>query len=80
MVDSGLTHTCTAGETFDSIALTEYQDEKYAADLLCMNPEYCRITTFVGGEILLLPEITVPENEIDGEYDPGIPITPPWKE
>ena len=80
MEDSGYVHICKAGETFDSVSLVEYLDPKYAADLLCMNPEYCRIATFTGGEKLLLPVVVVPENDLAGEPDYSAPETAPWKE
>ena len=79
MEDSGYRYFCAAGETFDSVALVKYQDEKFAADLLCMNPEYCHITTFVGGEELILPVVEVNENELDGD-SVDVMATAPWKE
>ena len=82
MTLSGLTHICSAGETFDSVALVEYEDEKYAADLLNANPSLCRITVFSGGEILLLPVVEAPEDEdnADADEDEYMPATAPWKE
>ena len=46
---SGYIYICSAGETFDSIALALWDDENYAADLLCANPEYCTQQVFSGG-------------------------------
>ena len=74
---SGYGYKCSGGETWDSIALEIYGDEKYAADLLCANPEYDRISVFTGGELLLLPVVEVPE---DDDEETAIPATPPWKE
>lgn len=85
MTLSGLTHTCQAGETFDSIALDEYEDEKYACELLNANPAYSHIPIFSGGEVLQLPVVEVVEDE-DEDIDPDadeesiMPVTPPWKE
>jgi hypothetical protein len=69
-----LKYQCTAGETFDSVALKLYGDEKYAADLLGANPQHCRKVCFTGGEELTVPVVEVPENESE------IPTTAPWKE
>lgn len=72
---SGFVYTCSAGETFDSAAREIYGDEKYAAELLCANPEYATQSVFAGGEELLLPVIVVlPEEQAE------LPTTPPWKE
>ena len=82
MTLSGETHVCSAGETFDSIALVEYEDEKYAADLLNANPAYCRTLIFTGGELLLLPVVEAPEDEEDEDLDEDdyVPAVAPWKE
>ncbi len=69
-----ITYRCSAGETFDSIALRVYGDEKYASELLNANTTLCRIMKFTGGEILTLPVVEVLEDE-DME-----PVTAPWKE
>lgn len=75
---SGYAYRCVSGETWDSVAFDIYGDEKYAAELLCMNPEHDRKSVFTGGEELYLPEIDVPEDmpEDGGE----LPATAPWKE
>lgn len=74
MTLSGMTYSCSAGETFDSVALEIYGDEKYAAELLCANPSLCRIPIFVGGETLQLPVVEVPDG--DEAYMPDVA---PWK-
>ena len=71
---SGYGYNCSAGETFDSIALSIYGDEKYAADLICANPEFCQRSVFAGGELLLVPVVIVPENT-----ETALPATAPWK-
>ncbi len=71
---TGLQYTCAGGETFDSIALILYDDEKYAAELMCANPEYCDLSVFTGGEEILLPAIDTSD---DGDETP---VTAPWKE
>lgn len=82
MTLSGETHACRAGETFDSIALDEYGDENYAADLLNANPSYCRTLVFAGGEVLQLPVVEAPEDEEDEDVDEDdyAPAVAPWKE
>lgn len=79
MTLSGQTYTCSAGETFDSVALEVYGDEKYSCELLNANPSLCRIPIFAGGEVLELPivEMTEEEDEEENEY---MPASAPWKE
>ena len=77
MTLSGQTYTCSAGETFDSVALEVYEDEKYSCELLNANPSLCRIPIFSGGEVLELPVVEVSEEDEDDEY---MPATAPWKE
>ncbi len=67
-------YICSAGETFDEIARKLWEDEKYAAELLAVNPEQCTVSMFAGGEILYIPEIEIP---LSGEI--GLPQTAPWK-
>lgn len=76
MILSDTQYLCAAGETFDSVALSYYGDEKYAADILCANPSLCLIPIFSGGELLDLPVADMPEDE-DEEY---MPQAAPWKE
>ena len=52
----GYEYLCSAGETFDSVALAVYGDEKYAAELMAANGEYLQRMVFSGGERLALPE------------------------
>lgn len=66
--------TCSAGETFDGIALAVYGNEKYAAELLWQNPELDDRLVFTGGEKLRLPVIEVPK---DPEYPAS---TAPWRQ
>lgn len=74
---SGQTYKCSAGETFDSVSLALYGDEKYASALLMVNPELCRKSVFEGGEKLLIPVVELPEDGRDSEYAPS---RAPWKE
>ena len=74
---SGYVYRCSAGETFDMVALNIYDHEKYAADLMNANPGYVRRAVFRGDEVLSLPVVEIPENENENEYAPS---TAPWKE
>ena len=74
---SGYVYRCSAGETFDKVALNIYDHKKYAADLMNANPGYVRRAVFRGDEVLSLPVVEIPENENENEYAPS---TAPWKE
>ena len=77
MTMSDYIYLCSAGETFDQVALDVYGDEKYGADILCANPEHSGRAVFIGGERLRLPEIAIPEETY------GVKIASdkaPWKE
>lgn len=73
MTLSGKSYLASAGETFDLIALLIYGDEKYAADILCANPDISDKLILDGGEEVRLPVV---ELLAAGEY----PLTAPWKE
>lgn len=74
---SGYVYRCSAGETFDSIALTVYGNEKYACDLMNANPHLVRSWIFEGSEVLRLPVVEVMDDEDEEEYAPS---TAPWRE
>lgn len=74
---SGFLYRCSAGETFDKVALNIYDHEKYAADLMNANPGYVRLAVFTGNEVLSLPVVEISEEEQENEYAPS---TAPWKE
>ena len=69
-------YICSAGETWDGIARALWRDEKYAADLLCVNPELCGKVVFTGGELLRLPVVEIPEEDDIS----ALPVSAPWKE
>ena len=77
---SGQVYTCSAGETWDSVALVVYEEEKYACELLNANPALCRIPVFTGGETLELPVVEVSEDEYEDSAEEYMPATAPWKE
>ncbi|MBQ6960875.1 MAG: tail protein X [Clostridia bacterium] len=73
---SGLQVNCAANDSFDSLALAIYGDEKYAADLMNANPALCGMTVFNGGEKVLLPVLDVPGNSEEAMLANTIA---PWK-
>lgn len=75
--DTNLSYQCKAGETFDSVSLVLYGDERYAYELLAANPKLCRLIAFTGGEILTVPVVEVPDDESEDEMAPA---SAPWKE
>lgn len=77
MTLSGQAYKCSAGETFDSVALEVYGDEKYACELLNANPTLCTKPMFTGGEILDLPVVEIPADDSEEAYATA---TAPWKE
>lgn len=74
---SGLTYTCTEGETFDSVSLKLYGDERYAWELLMANPALCHLARFQGGEVLAIPTVAIPNEGIAQEN--YAPVIAPWK-
>lgn len=76
MILSGYKYHCSGGETFDSVALEIYGDEKYAAEILCANSGYCEKLAFTGGEILELPAIQMAVDRTNG----ATIRSAPWKE
>lgn len=72
---SGYGYRASAGETVDGIARDIYGDEKYAAELLCANPEHTLKVRMTGGEMWRLPVIDIPPDDMM-----EIPEKAPWKE
>lgn len=56
-------------ETFDSISLLLWGDEKYAGQLLAANPSTCHLMRFSGGEEINIPQFEATDNS----------ALPPWK-
>ena len=75
MTLDGYVYYCSAGETFDSVALAIFGDEKYAAELMNANPGLCNLVVFVGGEVIWTPVIDIPS-----EGKEGAQSVAPWKE
>lgn len=74
MTESGYFYQCSGGESFDSIALEMYGDEKYAAQLICANAAASSTLVFKGGEVLTLPVIEKATPNSSGG------TAAPWKE
>lgn len=64
-----MTYTASARQTFDTVSLNVYGDEKYAYLLLSANPLLCHKMTFDGGEKLRVPELPADAQQ----------SLPPWK-
>ncbi|MCL6456715.1 MAG: phage tail protein [Gorillibacterium sp.] len=62
-------YTTLAGDTWDSIALDFYNEERTASVLVQANLKYRSVITFQGGELLQIPIIEAP---VSG-------VLPPWK-
>ena len=73
---SGTKFHCSANDTFDSVALMVYGDERYAAEVMRSNPEHCGKTVFDGGEELYLPALDIPTDDEEAALANTIA---PWK-
>lgn len=78
MTLSGQGYICSAGDTYDSVALSVYGDENYSCELLASNPELCTVTMFKGGEVLKLPVVEIPD--VGDDEENYMPAKAPWKE
>ena len=77
MALTGYKYLCSAGETFDSIALALFKDEKYACDLMNANPELVDKLVFTGMEKLKIPYIVIENAGDEGVNYTG--ETAPWR-
>ena len=63
-------HITVDGDTFDSLALHYYSDEKMASEIIQANPDYCDTLIFEAGVKLYIPAV----------YATTMPETlPPWR-
>jgi len=65
-----LNHVTAGGDTFDTLALHYYNDEKLASAIIQANPDYCDMLIFDAGVTLIIPDVstvTLPET------------LPPWR-
>ena len=63
-------HITSGGDTFDSLALRYYNNEKLASTIIQANPDYCDVLIFDEGVDLTIPDVfavTQPET------------LPPWR-
>ncbi len=58
------------GDMWDSIALSQLGDDKYADVLLHANDEYCDVYIFSAGTELVIPDFVTEKNPDD---------LPPWR-
>ena len=63
-------YTAQGGDTFDSIALAAYNEERMASTIITANPDLCDVLIFEGGELVRIPIVETVET----------PETlPPWR-
>lgn len=63
-------YTAQGGDTFDSIALAAYDEERMASTIIAANPDLCDVLIFEGGELVKVPIVdTVTTSE----------TLPPWR-
>ena len=48
-------YTAQGGDTFDSIALAAYNEERMASTIITANPDLCDVLIFEGGELVRIP-------------------------
>ena len=63
-------YTAQGGDTFDSIALAAYNEERMASTIIAANPDLCDVLIFEGGELVRIPivePVTTPDT------------LPPWR-
>lgn len=63
-------YTAQGGDTFDSIALAAYNEERMASTIIAANPDLCDVLIFEGGELVRIPIVetaTTPDT------------LPPWR-
>lgn len=74
---SGLIYRASNGETFDSVSLQVYGDEKYTGELMSANPLLVDKAVFMGGEEIKIPVVTVSVTDENGNaYGTA---SAPWK-
>lgn len=63
-------YTAQGGDTFDSIALAAYNEERMASTIIAANPNLSDVLIFEGGELVQIPiveAVTTPDT------------LPPWR-
>ena len=69
-------YKCSAGETYDSVSLRVYGNEKYAYALLGANPALSDRMVFTGGEKIKVPALQVTEST---DEQTSAQTTAPWR-
>lgn len=64
-----MNYTTKTGDTFDIIAYNIFGNEKYASEIMAVNPEYIKTIVFDLGVNLKIPEIDTTQET----------TLPPWK-
>ncbi len=64
------TYTTIAGDTWDTIAYAQWEDEFKMTELMAANPEHLSTLVFGAGIVLTIPEIQTP----------AASTLPPWKQ
>lgn len=63
-------HITVEGDTFDSLSLQYYSEERLASTIIQANPDYCDTLIFEAGVLLYIPDVSTVE----------MPSTlPPWR-
>lgn len=63
-------HITVDGDTFDSLALLYFNEEKLASEIIKANPDYCDVLIFEAGITLTIPAVSTT----------ALPETlPPWR-
>ena len=63
-------YTAQGGDTFDSVALSAYNEERMSSVIIAANPDLSDVLIFEGGELVQIPiveTVTTPET------------LPPWR-
>jgi len=69
-MDEYIPYMTIAGDSFDSVALDFFDDEKYATDIIRLNPEYAGTLVFAADVELKIP-VFIPSTSS---------TLPPWME
>ena len=63
-------YTAQGGDTFDSIALAAYNEERMASTIIDANRDLCDVLIFEGGEAVRIPIVETVET---------LDTLPPWR-
>ena len=63
-------YTAQGGDTFDSIALAAYNEERMASTIIAANPNLSDVLIFEGGELVQIPIV---------EAVTTLDTLPPWR-